>query len=92
VVIIYINYFTNCIDYLMLNKFLSTRHIMNSEITTSKLHTFMMETPPLSTRTRFRFLKQNYGYDTYKAYQYLEKISIQIVRLRSDLDYLYECK
>ena len=51
-----------------------------------------MEMVPLGLQTRFRFIKQNYGYEAFKAYHYYENTVMKIERLYSDFDYLIECK
>ena len=47
---------------------------------------------PLFIKTRFQFIKENYGYDSYKLYQAYENTTVKLVRLYSDLNYLYQCK
>ncbi|CAF1510360.1 unnamed protein product [Adineta steineri] len=47
---------------------------------------------PLSTKTRFKFIKEKYGYDTYKLYQLYENTTIKLVRLHYDLYYLQQCR
>ena len=43
-------------------------------------------------QSRFRFIKQNYGYSAYKAYQYFDKLWIKHIRLMHDFPCLQECK
>ncbi|CAF4074285.1 unnamed protein product [Adineta steineri] len=65
---------------------------MSSENNDNDLNISMVNVQSLSTNTRFKFIKEIYGYDTYKLYQMYEKTSIKLVRLYSDLNYLYECR
>ena len=65
---------------------------MNSESTNNRLNTFIVNVLPLSTKTRFQFIKENYGYSSYKMYQSYENTTIKLLRLLSDLNYLYQCK
>ena len=62
---------------------------MNSEITVNQLNTCIVNIRPLYTRTRVQFIKENYGYNSYKLYQSYENTGVKPVRLYSDLDYLY---
>ncbi|CAF1656456.1 unnamed protein product [Adineta ricciae] len=43
-------------------------------------------------KTRFRFLKENFGYYCYKLYDAYERTTLKLVRLYSDLNYLHECR
>ncbi|CAF3273243.1 unnamed protein product [Rotaria socialis] len=65
---------------------------MNSETTNNRLNTFTLNVLPLSTKTRFKFIKESYGYNCYKLYQSYENKTIKLACLFSDLKYLYQCK
>jgi hypothetical protein len=65
---------------------------MNSEVTNNTANALMMNVLPPSIRTRFEFIKRNFGHSAYKTYQYYEKITIKLQHLSSDIDYLNQCR
>jgi len=65
---------------------------MNSNINDTTLNTVIPIQIPLTKPTRFLFIKENYGHDSYKLYQYYEKTTLKFVRLLTDLDFLKKCK
>jgi hypothetical protein len=65
---------------------------MNSETINNRLNTFIVNVLPLSVKARFKFIKENYGYNSYKLYQSYENTTVKLVRLFGDLNFLYQCK
>jgi len=65
---------------------------MSSDSTNNESNALNMKVLPLSTQTRFFFIKQNYGHTAYKTFHYFEKTTVKLVRLWCDLSYLNECR
>jgi len=65
---------------------------MNPEVANNRENALMMNILSLSIRTRFEFIKRNFGHTAYKTYQYYEKITIKLEHLSSDIYYLNQCK
>lgn len=56
------------------------------------MNSALMAVLPLSVKARFQFIKENFGYEAFKRYQYYENTMIKIERLYCDRNFLIECK
>jgi len=63
--------------YILIQKLFLIKN-MNSNINDTTLNTVIPIQIPLTKPTRFLFIKENYGHDSYKLYQYYEKLLLNL--------------